>query len=46
MFLAKVVPLVFLSVSGVWAQFEMAQCQTGYDWVCLQPVIRIQVKAV
>lgn len=36
MFLAKVVPLVFLSVSGVWAQFEMAQCQTGYDWVCLQ----------
>jgi len=32
MFLAKVVPLVFLSVSGVWAQFDMAQCQTGFEW--------------
>ena len=36
MFLAKVVLLCFLSVSGVWAQSEMAQCHPGYAWVCIQ----------
>ena len=35
MSLAEVVLLVFLSVSGVWAQ-DMAQCEPGYDWVCVQ----------
>jgi len=32
MFIAKIVPLV----SGVRVQAEMAQCQTGYDWVRVQ----------
>jgi len=32
MFLAKLVPLASLFVSGVWAQLDMAECKTGYDW--------------
>ena len=36
MFLKKVVPLVFLFVSGVWAQLEMAQCPANYEWVCVE----------
>ena len=36
MFLATVVLLGFFSVSGVWAQSEMAQCHPGYEWVCIQ----------
>ena len=37
MFLLELVLLIFLSVSGVWAQ-DMAQCEPGYDWVCVQSV--------
>jgi len=33
MFLAKVIPLVSLFISGAWAQFDMAKCGTGYEWV-------------
>jgi len=29
-FLLRVIPLF---VSGVWAQFDMAQCLTGWEWV-------------
>jgi len=36
MFLAEVVLLSFLLVSGVRAQSEMAQCMSGYDWVRVQ----------
>ena len=36
MFLAKVVPLVSLLVSGVWAQTDQAQCATGFEWVCIK----------
>jgi len=36
MFLAKVVPLVSLFVSGVWAQLDQAQCATGFEWVCIK----------
>jgi len=32
MFLSTVIPLASLFVSGVWAQFEMAQCKTGFEW--------------
>jgi len=32
-FLSKVVLLVLLSVSGVWAQFDMAECKPGREWV-------------
>ena len=37
MFLIKVVPLISLFVSGVWAQLDMAQCKAGYEWVCVEP---------
>jgi len=32
MFLSKVIPLAAIFVSGAWAQFDMAQCPTGFDW--------------
>lgn len=33
MFLARVVPLISLFISGAWAQVDMAQCNTGHEWV-------------
>ena len=34
MFLGRIVPLVSLFVSGIWAQSDsVAQCEPGYEWV-------------
>jgi hypothetical protein len=33
MFISKVAPLAAIFISGVWAQFDMAQCNPGFDWV-------------
>jgi hypothetical protein len=32
MLLSKVLPLVAVFASGAWAQFDMAQCASGFDW--------------
>jgi hypothetical protein len=32
MLVSRVVPLVVIFVSGAWAQFDMAQCPSGFDW--------------
>ena len=37
-FLSKVIPLALLSASGVWAQFDQAECKPGREWV--RPVSR------
>ena len=33
MLASKILPLVAVFVSGVWAQFNQAACPSGFDWV-------------
>ena len=33
MFLWKAIPLAAIFAPPVWAQLNMAQCATGFDWV-------------
>ena len=33
MLFSKIIPLAAIFASGAWAQFDQAQCASGYDWV-------------